>query len=104
LADEILTQVVDFSGDPAFPIVADPTNAAGDRITIQPTLAGGTFPSATVATYGWIELIEATPRVNKATYNQRFDVALALAGQTWDLEGWRTPSGPWGALASPCNW
>lgn len=119
--NDVLTQIVELTAGLEYPVVADPTiggayidwyswNAAHDRITIQPTLAGGTFPSGVVAVYGWIELIEATPSVNTTTMNQQFNchagfnLPLWIAKQTWDLEGWRVPSGPWGALTSPCNW
>jgi hypothetical protein len=121
LTGNVLTQIVDLTEAFVFPVVADPTiggyymasyswNTALDRITITPTFAGGTFPSGVVATYGWIELINKTSRVNRTTYNQQFNchagfnTLLWAAGQTWDLEGWRVPSGPWGAISNPCNW
>jgi len=117
-----LSQVVEHSESSAFPIVADPTiggfymdryswNAAGDRITIWPTFAGGTFNPGLVGTYGWIELIEKTPKANTASVNQQFvchasgNAVLWAAGATWDLETYRgTVSNPVAMFGSLCNW
>jgi len=117
-----LSQVVEHNESSAYPIVADPTiggfymdryswNAAGDRITIWPTFAGGTFNPALVGTYGWIELIQKTPKANTPSLNQQFvchssgNTVLWATGQTWDLETWRgTVSNPVDMFASLCNW
>lgn len=115
-----LTQVVEHGPGSAYPIVADPTiggfymewyswNSAYDRITIQPTFAGYTFNSGLVATYGWQEVINASPLANQPTLGQQFACHsignVATIGQTWDLESWRRViSNPLEMFPTLCNW
>lgn len=120
---DTLSQVVEHSADYSYPIVADPSiggfymasyswNAARDRLTLWPTFAGGTFPSGTVYSFGWPEVTGATSGTN-LTMNQQFgchaigNLALWAAGQTWDLEAWRSViSNPLSmfSMPYPCNW
>lgn len=115
-----LTQVVEHGSGSAYPIVADPTiggfymewyswNSAYDRITIQPTFAGYTFNSGLVATYGWQEVINASPLANQPTLGQQFACHsignVATIGQTWDLESWRRViTNPLEMFPTLCNW